>query len=68
MHPESEATLPLFFLGYRKNYFMVSLAISVRLSVRPSSVEITLERGYTISTRPIIFNFGLNIDIGVMHA
>ena len=32
-----------------------------------SSVEITFERGYTISTRLNVFKFSLDIDIGVMH-
>ena len=32
-----------------------------------SSVEITLERGYTISTRLNVLKFDLDIDIGVMH-
>ena len=33
----------------------------------PSSVEITLERGYTISTMLNVLKFGQNINIGVMH-
>ena len=46
-----------------------SQCLSVRTctSVFPSSVEITLERGYTISTWPIPFKFSLDFDIGVMH-
>ena len=55
----------------RKNYLMLSLAMSVRpsvrLSVRPSSVEISLERGCTITNRPINLKFGLSIGGGVMH-
>ena len=41
----------------RKNYLMLSLAMSVRPSVRPSSVEISLERGCTITNRPINLKF-----------
>ena len=59
-----------FFL-FEKNYLMLSLAMSVRpsvrLSVRPSSVEISLERGCTITNRPIDLKFGLSIGGGVMH-
>ena len=55
-----------FFL-LRKNYLMLSLVMSVRLSVRPSSVEISLERGCTITNRPIDLKFGLSIGGGVMH-
>ena len=47
----------------RKNYLMLSLA----MSVRPSSVEISLERGCTITNRPIDLKFGLSIGGGVMH-
>ena len=47
----------------RKNCLMLSLA----MSVRPSSVEISLERGCTISKRPIDLKFGLSIGGGVMH-
>ena len=36
-------------------------------SVRPSSVEISLERGCTIINRPIDLKFGLSIGGGVMH-
>ena len=46
---------------------MLSLAMSVRLSVRPSSVEISLERGCTITNRPIDLKFSLSIGGGVMH-
>ena len=46
---------------------MLLLAMSVGPSVCPSSLEITLERGYSISTMPIVFNFGLNIDIEIMN-
>ena len=34
---------------------------SITMSVRPSSVEITFERGYTISTGTIPFKFGINM-------
>ena len=50
---------------------MSSLAMSVRLSVclsvRPSSVEISLERGCTITNMLIALKFGLNIGGRVMH-
>ena len=59
-----------FFL-FEKKYLMLSLAMSVRpsvcLSVRPSSVEISLERGCSITNRPIDLKFGLSIGGGVMH-
>ena len=37
------------------------------MSVRPSSVEISLERGCTITNMPIGLKFGLNIGGRVMH-
>ena len=46
-----------------KNYLMSSLAMSVRLS----SVEISLERGCTITNMPIGLKIGLNIGGWVMH-
>ena len=53
------------FIVTEKNYIMLSLASN---DVCPSVVaEITLKRGFNISTRPIVFKFGLNIDIGTMH-
>ena len=36
-------------------------------SVRPSSVEISLERGCTITNKPIGLKFDTNIGGGVMH-
>ena len=45
---------------------MLSLVMSVCRSVCPS-VRISLERGYTISTRPIGFKSVLKFDSGVMH-
>ena len=68
------AKLYLFLVVFllRKNYLMLSLVMSVRpsvrLSVRPSSVEISLERGCTITNRPIDLKFGLSIGGRVMHA
>ena len=63
------AKLYLFLVVFllRKNYLMLSLVMSVRLSVRPSSVEISLERGCTITNRPIDLKFGLSIGGRVMH-
>ena len=62
--------LVVFFFS-KKNYLMLSLAMSVRpsvcLSVRPSSVEISLERGCTITNIPIDLKFGLSIGGRVMH-
>ena len=63
-----------FFL-YGKNYLMSSLAMSVRPSVRlsvcpsvcPSSVEISLERGCSITNMPIDLKFGPIIGGRVMH-
>ena len=67
--PRVGSFLVVFLL--RKNYLMLSLAMSVRpsvrLSVRPSFVEISLERGCTITNRPIDLKFGLSIVGGVMH-
>ena len=37
------------------------------LSVRPSSVEMSLERGCAITNMPIGLKFGLNIGGRVMH-
>ena len=39
-----------------------SRCLSVHPSVRPLSVEISLESGCTITNRPIDLKFGLNID------
>ena len=44
-----------------------SVRLSVRLSVCPSSVEISLERGCTITNRPIDLKFGLSIGGREMH-
>ena len=55
------------FFCYEKNYLMSSLAMSVRPSVCPSSVEISLERGCTITNRPIDLKFGLSIGGREMH-
>ena len=41
---------------------MLSLAMSVRPSVRPPSVEISLERGSKRSAEPIDLKIGLNMD------
>ena len=41
-----------------KNYLMLSLA----MSVRPSSVEISLERGSKRSAEPIDLKIGLSMD------
>ena len=60
-----------FFFVLEKNYLMSSLAMSVRPSVvpsvRPSSVEISLEHGCTITNMPIGLKFYLNIGGRVMH-
>ena len=45
----------------------MSVRPSVCLSVRPSSVEISLERGCTITNMLIALKFGLNIGGRVMH-
>ena len=45
----------------------MSVRPSVCLSVRPSSVEISLERGCTITNMLIALKFGLNIGGQVMH-
>ena len=66
------------FCKYRKKLRAsprVHLVLYIELLLRypptirtcPSSVEITLERGYTISTMLNVLKFGLNITIGVMH-
>ena len=59
------------FFFTEKNYLMSSLAMSVRPSVRlsvcPSSVEISLERGCSITSMPIDLKFGPIIGGRVMH-
>ena len=62
-----------FFLLRKKLPYVVtrdvcpSVRLSVRLSVCPSSVEISLERGCTITNRPIDLKFGLSVGDRVMH-
>ena len=56
------------FLFSKKNCFMLSLAMSVCPSVCPSLVEkSTLERGSTITNKPIGLKFDTNIGGRVMH-
>ena len=66
------------FCKYRKKLLAsprVHLVLYIELLLRypqtirtcPSSVEITLERVYTISTMLNVLKFGQNINIGVMH-
>ena len=66
------------FCKYRKKLLAsprVHLVLYIELLLRypqtirtcPSSVEISLERGYMISTMLNVLKFGLNIKIGVMH-
>ena len=59
------------FFFFRKNYLLLSCATSVRLSVRPSvrlsSVEIISFRGNSLSNRPIDLKIGLNVREGVVH-
>ena len=71
--------LLVVFFFTEKNYLMSSLAMSVRPSVRlsvcpsvrpsvcPSSVEISLERGCSITNMPIDLKFGPIIGGRVMH-
>ena len=47
---------------------MSSLAMSVRPSARPSSVEITLGRGSDRSAEPIDLKIGVNMGNWVIHA
>ena len=59
----------LVFFSLRKKIPYV-VTRDVCLPARPSSVEITLERGYTIIiiiTRPIPFKLSLDMDIGCMY-
>ena len=51
------------FFRYGKNYLMSSLA----MSVRPSSVEITLGRGSDKSAEPIDLKIGINMGNWVVH-
>ena len=64
------AFLVVFFF-FRKNYLLLSYATSVRLSVRPSvrlsSVEKISFRGISISNRPIDLKIGLDVRKGVVH-
>ena len=62
MYVCSISFLVVFFL-FEKNYLMLSLA----MSVRPSLVENTLERGCSITNRPIDLKFGLIIGGRVMQ-
>ena len=66
------------FCKYRKKLLAsprVHLVLYIELLLRypqtiricPWSVEITLERGYMISTMLNVLKFGLNINIGAMH-
>ena len=70
VNPSFISFLVVFFFT-EKNYLMSSLAMSVRPSVRlsvcPSSVEISLERGCSITNMPIDLKFGPIIGGGVMH-
>ena len=66
--PQESVIGPIFFLVYFSLQKKTTLCCHSRcLSIRLSSVEITLERCYIISTRRISFKLSLNIDIGVMH-
>ena len=59
----------VFFFRYGKKTTLCrhSRCLSISLSVRPSSVEISLERGCTITNMPIGFKFGLDMGGRVMH-
>ena len=67
--------LVVFFVTKKTTLCRHSRCLSVRPSVRlsvcpsvcPSSVEISLERGCTITNRPIDLKFGLSIGDRVMH-
>ena len=60
--------LSSFFVTKKLPYVVTrDVCPSVRPSVCPSSVEISLERGCTITNRPIDLKFGLSIWGGVMH-
>ena len=59
-----------YFFFTEKNYLVSSLAMFVRLSVRPSVCHLwkkNLECDYTVCIRPISFKFGPNIYISVLH-
>ena len=66
------------FLFFRKNYLLLSCAMSVRPSVCPSvcpsicpsvrpSVEIISFRDISISNRPIDLKMSMNVRKGVVH-
>ena len=57
------ASLVIFssFSVAKKGYLMLSLAMSVRPSIRSSSVEITLERGSNRSAEQIDLKIGLDM-------
>ena len=59
--------LVVFFVTKKTTLCRHSRCLSVCPSVCPSSVEISLERGCTITNRPIDLKFGLSIGGGVMH-
>ena len=53
--------LVVFFVTKKTTLCRHSRCLSVRPSVRPSSVEITLERDFDRSAEPIDLKIGLNI-------
>ena len=53
------------FLYWKKLHYVVTCYVCP--SVCPSSMEISLERGCTITIRPIDLNFGPNIGVRVMY-
>ena len=59
--------LVVFSLQKKTTLCRHSRCLSVRLSVCPSSVEISLERGSSITSMPIDLKFGPIIGGRVMH-
>ena len=57
----------IFFFFEKTTYCCCSRRLSVRLSVRLSSVEIISFRGNSLSNRPIDLKIGLNVREGVVH-
>ena len=65
--PRVHLVSSFFLYGKKTTLCRHSRCLSVRLSVCPSSVEISLERGCSITNMPIDLKFGLSIGGGVMH-
>ena len=64
---QSVTFLVVFSFFEKTTYCCRARRLSVRLSVRLSSVEIISFRGNSLSNRPINLKIGLNVHEGVVH-